>query len=401
MKLNLKPLLIMAVMATRTISYLEIENYHDHFSKVHSNNYVLAIFHNPGQNSKLTKPLKNILAMLDQSDVVKQNNIIIEYADIVKIPFFDKHYDLEGNNTVKLFIRNQMVDMESFSERLEQMYKNSVPERDFALEIETFIRDKLNGISIEIRDITHFRDLINDKRVLGLYSGSRNDNFKKYFHVARKNIDFTFAHTFDLYLRESIFEEFGKTPVPQGDSFAIVRHSEDLNEYDYRMITVYEEFTEKGLTEFLEFERFDKLRDPETGNEIVKRMFFKAQPLLLYIRSNNKESTKFETFKEAVKALPKQFIYSYTDTEAKSSAAYLQLFMMAEKMMMPDILFILWVSPSRKVRIEPYNGEFSKQGIIDFVFNFNEEHEAVFDSMRNHLYDKEPKEEDRLTTEEL
>ena len=396
-----KELLIMAAILSIATCYTEITEHHKHFDNLYTNDYVIVVMHNTKKNSKFTKSLKNALNVLEGSNDMKSYDVKVEYVDTIKTPFFDSHYDLEGKDEARLFIRNQMVIYENFEEELEQLNKKSSPEVEISSKLEEFVLNRIKKISTELRDMEHFKEIINEKRVVGLYTGAQNDNFDKYMLVAKKNIDFTFVHTFDPYLRESIFEEFRYAPITKDDIFVIIRHKEDLNEFDNQLVVPSNEFDEKSLTEFIEYERFDKLRNPEQGNEIVKRMFFKAQPLLLYIIGTQKESERFEIFKEAVKSLPKRFIYSYTDTESSTSGAYLQLFMMAEKMMTPEGLSILWVSPSRKIRIEPFNGEFTKQGIIDFVFSFYESHERILDSMKEHLYDKKKDGKDKMTSEEL
>ena len=402
MKMNKTVILSMIILISNIRCYIEITDYHKHFENVYSNDYVLVVFHNPKNQSQISKSLKSILSLLDASDVIKSYNVLIEYIDIEKTTFFDNHYDLEGRETVKFFIRNQMIELKDYPEKIKNVHKNANNERELADKIEKFVLDQIKNISIELKDIEHFKELLGSKGILGLYAGANDNNFKRYHHVTKKNIDFTFVHTFDPYLREIIFSEFAKSPLAEGDVFAIIRSIEGLNEFDDQIAVTFNEFDEKALTEFLEYERFDKLRTPDKGNEIVKRMFFKAQPLLLYVKGQTNDSQKFEIFKEAVKSLPKRFIYSYTDTDSVDSGAYLQLFMMSEKMMAPETLSIIWVSPSRKVRIEPYNGDFTKQSIMDYVFNFYDEHEQILDSMKAHLYDKETKIiDDKVATEEL
>lgn len=402
MKSNIGALLL-AIMTLSSINcYVDLKNNHEHFDNVHSNYYVLSVFYNPKRNYRLTKPLTNVLDVLDKSEVIKSNGVVVEYIDISQIPFFDNHYDLEGKNSINLFIRNQMVIMDNFEDYLELMYKRSTPEHQLASKIEAFLAIQLNKISTEIRDISHFREAVLVNRIIGFYSGSKSANFVKYMHMARKNIDFNFYHTFDPVLRETIFNEFAQIPAPQGNSFAITRYGEDLNDFDNQMVTVFNDFSEKALTEFFEYERFDKLRGPEQGNEIVKRMFFKSQPLLLYVQGSSKDSQKFEIFKEAVKSLPKSFIYSYTDLDSTTSGAYLQLFMLASAIMAPDTVSIIWVAPSRAVRVEPFQNEFSKNSIVSFVFDFYEQHKQILESMKSHLYEKEAEpQEAAVSSDEL
>ena len=395
--------LITAILAlSSTTSYVAINKQSDHFRNLNSFNYVLAIFVNSSKSPQLVSELAKPLEKLEDSKIIKDNKVLIELIDTSNIPFFNKHYKLEGKNGAKLFIRNQMIDYDGFDNEVNEMIKQTLIEYDLPVKLLTFVDSGIKGISHEIRDLEHFRGLMNSKRILGYFCCSDDNNFEQYFKVASKNIDFTFVHTFDDNLNRAIFKEISTDKPPKSPFFSIIRHEDLLNEFDKNKIVTFTDFSEKNLTEFIEFERFDKLRDPSTGNSILKRMFSKAQPLLLYIKANADNSENFDIFRESVKSLPKRFIYSYTDLESENMGPFLQLFMMADKMMSPDTLSIVWVSPDRKVRIESYNGALEKDRIIEFVFKFQKQNESIFDSMREHLYDKEGKViDEEITSEEL
>ena len=383
-------------------SYIDIDHQDTYFTNLHANNYILAVFHNPKNNSKLTKHLKAVLQLLDESKIIKEHKIVVEFVDTVKLPFFDSHYDLEGKNAMMLFIRDQMINVEDFVFNLEQVYRNSMTESELITKLEDFVSEKINNISIEVLSIQHFRDLILSKRILGLYSGSKNTNFNIYFHIARKNIDFNFAHTFDPQLKEIIFKELEVASVPETDAFFIIRHSEELNDFDNQMVVTTTDFDEKNLSEFIEYNRFNKLRGPEEGNEIFKRMTQKYQPLVLFVKNSSENSDKFRIFKESVQALPKKLIYSYVEIDSNYIGSFIQIFMIENAPMNPNNIYFMWMTPMRTFKIEQYGGNYNRQDIMNFVMKSYDECERTLSFVRSHLYDY--KGDDRnaqLITEEL
>lgn len=402
MKLILRALITTTLLLTLVNCYAEITNQHDHFKNINTNPYVLAIFYNSKENPKQSHTLLSVVKTIETSDIVVSNHVYLEVVDIGNAIFFDNHYKLDGKNAVRLFIRGQMIELDNFDADLEHIYNRSTVNKDLSNKLIQFIDSKLKSISIELRDISHFKDILTTKRVIGFFYGQDETSFKKYFKVAMKNIDFDFTHTSNEQLASQIFAEYGRRTIPQTPTFGIIRHEDALNEFDNSSAVFHIDLNEKPLTEFLEFERFDKLRNPSTGNEIVKRIFRKYQPLLFYVKPHNDDTTNFEAYKEAIKALPKRFIYTYAKTDSASSTAFLQLFMMADKMMVADTLSIVWLDPSRKIRIELYNGAFEKERIVEFVFKFHKQNQRFIDVMRQHLYDKDKNTDDEnLISEEL
>ena len=401
MKPNIMITLLAVLFVASAISYTEVEHQDEHFSNIHAKNYVLAVFLNPKKNGKLTQSMKSILEGLEETGSLKDTGIVVELIDTVKLPFFDSHYDLHGSNALRFFIKGQMIDMPDFDKELDELYRNSIPGHELATKIEDFIAEKIDNISIELSNIQEFKEMLQTKRIVGLYSGADNINFERFFHVARKNIDFNFAHTFDPKLKNEIYTEFGHT-APSGDIFGVFRYAGDLNEFDDQVIVTFSNFEEKALMEFIEFERFDKLRGPEHGNDIFKRMIHKSEPLVLFVKDKPEESWRFQVFKSAVKDLPKKLIYSHVDGESPYVGSYHQMFMLSNTTMIPETLYVLWFTPIRKIWIEQYKGNFNREDIIAFVDKIYKEQANMWDSMRSHLYDHNyAKTGAKITSEEL
>lgn len=402
MKQTIAALLTTIALTHLSRSYIDIKDQHQHFKNIYSNDYVLVVFYNSKSDPKTSSQVRKSITSLEDNEVVQDNKVLVEFIDTSNVGFFDKHYDLDGKHSVRLFIRNQMEELVDFDSYFNRLKQSKQWEAELTEAIERFVDIKIKEITVELSSINQFRELLVSKQILGLFSGNRGSNFERYFHVARKNIDFSFAHSFDKDTARGILAEFGNISPPEGDFFAIVKTVESLNEFDTEPVIFFNDFKEKPLTEFIEFNRFSKLRDPEDSNETVKRIFFKHQPVLLYVKSPNTESKQFEIFKETVKALPRQLIYTYTEADSLASSAFLQLFMLAEKLMMPETIALLWVGPSQKVKVQSFQGDFEKGPIIEFVFNFLQQNEKVLDSLKQHLYDRHDKNEGEvLNNEEL
>jgi len=394
--------LISVVSLAKGNKFMEIKTQDEHFINVHKENYVFTLFYNPNRNSRSLKALNNALTSLGDSTFVNKHKIVLELIDTKKLPFFPKHYDLDAKNYAKFFISSQMVNFDNFDEKLDSWYKSSGSQDDLQSLVENYLVEKIENISKEITIMEDFRKRILDKKIIGLYTGSDNINFERYFKVVRKNIDFTFIHTFDKNLKQKIYEELGHRNVPSGDSFSIIRHSGVLNEFDTQMVVSTSNFELNSFYDFIEFERFDKLRDASQSNDIFNRMIYKNMPLVIFVRGDNQNSERFQSFKSAIKTLPKNLIYAYVDLKSPNVGPYHQMFISSSNIMTQDTLSIIWYNQLRKFTIMSHSKNYTKEGILDFINKVVNENARSWKFLRNHLYDfKDDAEESELVTQEL
>lgn len=400
MRFSIVTLVVVTLVLSLLTSYTEITSQDQFFNNLQQEDYILAVFYNSKTSSHLTQPLTSILKTLNQSTTFVDNKVLVELVDTHKQPFFDSHYDLNGKSAIRLFIRNQTVKMPDIEKMLETQDKN-INEQSITALLESYTSRRLQDISIEVRNIDEFRMLVLDHKTIGFYSGNRGISFENYISIAKNNIDFTFAHTFDIELRNAIYAEFGQKPAPKEDTFAIVRLSLILDDLDDQSLVDINALDEKSLTEFLEFERFEKLRGSEHGSDIFRRVFSKTQALVVYIQGEDKDSVKFKAYREALKFLPKKLIYSYTDIDSAAAGPYVNLFMAAKRIVEQDTLSIIWTTPLRQVIVVTYAENFSVESIVNFIKRFIEENTELFSSMRAHMYDSKEGKTERVTSEEL
>lgn len=399
--LNILLACLLALGATN--AYINVKEPNDLYKNTFAENYVLAFMHNAKTTPSATKIVHKIVNAVENLDIVKQENIIVHLIYTDDVNFFNKGYKLDGRNGLKLFIKNQLLTMNDFDDLLIEASKYGNKVDELVDLINKFISDNIAKISVYITNIEQFKKIIDEKRIVGLYTGKNNDNYKKYLHVARKNIDFPFLHIFDSNLANEIFIEFAKREAPKEDTFTIFRHVDDLKNFENDPAISINNFNEKILTEFLEFERYPKLRDMSYASINTKKLFYKYQPMVLYSFGSSKEAaTGYETFKEAVKYLPKNMIYAVMDPDHPDVMHYTQLFLMANSISQGEGLVILHITPSQDVRMKPFNEPFTTDNIIMFVKDFYKQNKGIFDGMRKHLYDKEiTKQEAETISEEL
>lgn len=401
MSLLIKSLLTILALTAAISCYVDITDHDDHMNNIYTHNYVLSLLYESAISANLGPQLASVAELLTKSEKLTERKVFIELIDVTKIPFLNTHYRLNGKPDAKIFIRSRKFDFQNFYSKVEELQNGYVTEQDLTATLEQFIIAHLSSISTLVETLEQFNALLGEKGMLGVFFGPKGANYNKYFHVARKNLDFNFAHIHDPALRDAIFEELPGTGRPQSDFMAVIRHKRLLNEFDNQQIVVGLDFKEKALTELLEYERFEKLRDPSQAGNIVKRMYSKGQPLMLYVKGSGKESEGFKAFKEVLKTLPKRFIFSYTELESESTPHYLQMFMLAQSQMVPESLYIVWIMHTRKPKVEMYTGEIDAEGVGEFIFKFYKEHEYILDSLGQHLYDKEMPGQDGILSEEL
>jgi len=377
--------ILLLLAACAATGYKELKHQDDHIISLGTEDYILAIFYDAKKQPKLAKPLKSVMEKLTDSTPVKINNVLLELIDTHALPFFDEHYELDGKPAARLFVRSQMINNAQLSEHIAQLGARGADEAKVVDEVVRWIDSAIGGISVHVDNIGAFRELVARDKVVGLYTGAEGPNFVRFFRVARKNIDFSFAHTFDEKLAASIYKEYGQT-APEGDTFAVVRTAHGVNEFDPSPLVPFADFDERALTEFIEFERYDKLRPASQTRNIFQKLFLKYQPLLIH--AGDAASEKLAVFSEAVKQLPKNMIYAHADPESSDASPYHQLFMQAGEALMPDSIHILHSGVDQKIRITPYKGPLSAQGIKDFASRFMSEQADFFKNARNYLYDK-------------
>ena len=128
---------------------------------------------------------------------------------------------------------------------------------------------------------------------------------------------------------------------------------------------------------FFNYERYPKYRDDAFGDEIAMKVFHNSEVLIFYIEPENQES-HLDVYLEAIKALPKRFIYSSTSTSSLKFGSYMQYFLMGGANMEPDKVFIVYKQVPSTIKIEEIRGELSVENIQNFIYDFYQKNKQMF-----------------------
>ena len=385
--------------------WVQLESHGPHFTNTFKEPYVLLIAYNSEPHPGIDVAIRDALTSLEDDEFVKENEIILEWADCVQNEFWNKHYDLDNKNGLRFFIKNQMTTMPDFDEKVLKMMNKEWTAEQLRESVVDLMRREIDDIVNPISTLEMLTSRAKEEGVVCVYLGEKSQNFDRYFQFARKHTDASFFYNFDLKFKQEVYMKLSGLVVPKGDVFAIVKSEDMLNDFDPYQVVSLESFdTEKEMATFFEFERYPKLRNEEHANDVVRNMFFKGQILFLYAYKGTPDPQTKLVFEESVKILPSKIIYATVDTESRGSASYLQLFMMSNQMLMPETMTMLYVTPSKKVKIEAFNGEKIINNIVDFVYDFYKSKQPLVEQMTRHLYDMPdltPAPEEEIVTEEL
>ena len=396
--------LVLLLSLSLHAEWIQLESHGPHFTNTYKEPYVLMIAYNNDTHPGVEKEIKGALESLKDSEFVQEHGIILEWADCVQNEFWNKHYDLEGRNGLRFFIKNQMTIMPEFNEKVQKMLNREWTPEELKDSVLDLMRREIDDLVRPVSSLNELKQRAQNEQVVVLYMGDKSQNYDRYFQFARKNSDATFLYNFELSFKQEVFKMMSGLVVPKGDVFAIVKSEDMLDSFNPLQVVWLESFdSEAEMSTFFEHERYPKLRDDSFGNMIVKKLFFKHQILVLYAYKETANPQNRAAYEEAVKVLPNKLIYGISDTESKDSASFLQLFMMSQQMLMPETLSLMYVTPGKKVRIESFRGEFRVNAIVDFVYDHYKRLQPLIKQMSSHLYDMEdltPKEEE-VVTEEL
>lgn len=403
MSLILRAVIPLIALIHSPAFYTVVSNQADHFKLLSANTFVLSVIYSSADNQEIGKLIANALDNVEKHKTVNSNNVAIELIDTKEAPFFDKHYRLNGKHGARLFIKGQMAEMDHFNNDVESLLRQKISSKDMTEKLSRFVEDQIKAISIELLSYKQFKNILDSEKTVGFFYGANEKDYAKYYKVALKNMGFVFTHTMDKQIASEVFAHHANKAAPDSSVFVIIRSPEILNEFDNSTAVEFTDFSEKALTEFIEYEKHNKLRGPSDASDIVKRIFKKFQPLLLYIKPKTENAKDFETFKSAIQTLPKRMIYAYGEPDEENSSAFMQLFLMNGKNMSEGETNIIWMGPNRQIQMEKFTGAMDKDMLVEFVFKFNKQNELAINEMSQHFYEKEVDEQSHadITSEEL
>ncbi len=393
-KLNFALILSM-IMISAIASNSEWQVYHNtegYFSKINKTNFVVTLFFDSEACKECESNFRKQFKGFETEKYLQENEVEFWMVDYHKAHFFKKHYDLEEPSQFFFSIRNQRSEFEDFNKLIE------VGAQDLYPKLVDFLTEKIEGVVVELDDMKTLESILEEKKIIGVYLGEKNQNLTKYFDIAASNIDFDFYSSFNPELNMQIYRKF-KDSVHYGDVFVILRSQEMINRFDYNQLVEFRDFEyDFSLKKFFEFERYPKLRDCSWNSENVKAMFHQRHHLLVFLKSKETTSSDLKEFESAIVSLPKRMIYSICDQETENMADYLHMLMLAKTNVGQTGIFIMKVVGPKNVKVKHFNQQMKKGKIGNFVFQYYERNKHYFDDPKR----KEDQEKDgKFTTQEM
>lgn len=340
------------------------------FHRLYNKNFVIVLFlKNNNSCENCENPILKSLKFFEEEKDIINNEIDLIYIDVDKVNFFKSHYDLEDKNYFCFFIGKKLIKFEDFNQ---QIGKESLGFSSLS-----FIKDNLNKVLKKIDSVQNLFQELKKKKILGIYLGEENNNFFKYKVLTKANFGFYFYYSFDKKLKKELLKNENK----EKDLFLMLRDDDILNEFDPYSIKFFERFDSNyELKRFFEFEKNNKLRKCSEANKIVEDLFLKNHVLLLYL-TDEKNKKNMEGFKAGVKMLPKIFSFSYCNIEDENVNNFLKLFVMNNEAFKSEMVYIINVSPARKIQIKSLNKELNGKNIFDFSLDFHKRNKYYFEDV--------------------
>lgn len=135
---------------------------------------------------------KNTLAALSglhKEELFQKENIQTLYMDYLKQDFFGSHYDLTEKQYLFFFVRNQIQKFEVFDELMGQASLYS--------KVLEFVQQVVSDVVIPIRSLEEVEQILEDKKIVGIYLGQQGKSWRKYYDLAIRNFSFDFYSSFD------------------------------------------------------------------------------------------------------------------------------------------------------------------------------------------------------------
>lgn len=363
-------------------------NQDEYFTLIWSGNYALVGYFNSKTDRSHVEPMETLFKRLATDTQLAEWGFTLLLADTAKIPMLYSHYSMTRLPNFYFFVRKQLVKCDDFAEvfgTLARFDHNAMA--DFG---QHWIHHRLANVAVELLSLAEFEAKLSAAKIIAVYFGKRDENFRIFRNWATKYINFAFYFTFSADLAREIFASRHLSEPPTDVPFlAVIRDTELITEFDPQPIVATTRVaSEEELTQFFGFERFPKLMDPVMGSNITQMLFHQNEKMILLVTSAGTPKEDIAVYHQALADLPKRMIYSEVDMNSMHIAAFMQLFMLARINMTPGKLYAIHVLPSRQVDIQEMQEGLSVANILRFVSGVIEQHAEFFGVARTDVQGK-------------
>lgn len=380
-----KTLLILLItlnaINSKIAQWEEISKQDGFFSKLLDQDFVVVLSNTNKNQEKILRDLEN----LENNSFIKENKVDLLFINNDKTEFFKRHYDLTNDTNLYFFIRNQLFVFENFEN---DFSKNNILEL-----VSEFIERNILSISIQLKNLAQVENLLANKKIIGIYLGSKNANYESFYKLSLHNRDFNFYFSSSQELKNQIYKNYSLEDTPEKDTFTILRHPSEITDFDSEQLVSFKNFSSQfEINQFFKFERYPKLRDCSFNAQNVDNLYLKREKMLLYVTNEKEKNEKNdEVFFKTLKLLPKRLIYSKCDLESEMMNNYYSVFMRGGYVMESGKLYIVYISLAKRVDVLVFNQEFTEKNVSNFVFDFYSRHRSEFEEVRE---EKEFREEE-------
>lgn len=360
-------------------SWIDVNNESD-FNKALSAKTVSAVFFYDSASCGFCKKY-----LYNNYDDLLNDSVLIEHklnfirVDIGNAQSLKARYGLEKKSHLLFLVNDIKSEMENYHENQLMFLEKKMSSADLVDDIKTFLYKKLLNLSVEIQTMDHFTKLLVAKGILIVYLGDKNSKFKIYDRITKINAGEEYYHVFNKNLKQQLLLTFNLEKTKDMDFVAAFRDHRSLIGFETNKVEIMEVTnSDISLEKFIEFERHPKLRGPEFAKKNVNAIMKQGQQMLLYVRSSPVNLLNGTHFKDAVKKMPKRFIFAYVDPKSDQNHIYEDLFKKADVDQRQESLYMIYKLPTKKIMIETYKGDFNAESIINFVFDFFKQKGYIF-----------------------
>lgn len=355
----------------------------DYYGELYQNEVILVGFFESKESSEVADNVLTTLSYMKNTEYFNNKDIPVMACDMSIVPKVKSFYDFESSPRLWIFVKNRAYKFEDF----EKLMKASDSENSISQTYDWSL-DVYEKLIIELKTIMDVKEALEEHKIITIYIGDNNENYKmwrKWVLYYTKDPIYT---VFDKELREQVLNTYDKEmstlrDEERRDMMAVIWNEDKLSELDPNAFHYMKEFDDhKNMNLFYKFQTQPKLRNKISSGENISLLYRERMPLFLYNYQGDTETSKKNLYElnNAIKIIPKQFIFDIFEHDSRRNIDYKHLMIMSNdhKMINPNSLYIVWLSHGTKPSIMKFEGDFNTQEIVNWAFDFAKKFPFLF-----------------------
>lgn len=369
-------------------------NWDDYYVELYENPIILVLFYESKESVELTETMLTTATYMKNTEFLDSRDIPVMIVDMSIIPKVKSFYDFETSNHLWLFVKNRAYKFENFEKNMKTSDSDSGISNTY-----DWVEKSVKSLIKEVDSFDNFRNELKANKVVTVYFGEKNENYKLFKAWVLQFSKEALYAVFDEKLKEELLNYYDKNKsyelTQKKDFIAVIWDKSQLNEIDSLGFKITEDFNDKkNLDLFYLFETRPKIRKNSSTSDNVFLMYQRQLPLFLFnYKEDNKSAYRLAEFNNALKILPKRFIYDVFEHESRRAIDYQHIMIQSNnyKLIEPNSIYIVWLSHGTKPQIMMFDKEFTTDEIVSWTFNFGK--------MFPHLFGNNNQEKERKIVE--